>query len=62
MLYVCKLIPIEVGEGYGHHRECYQHFMKHVHWLKDPAVDKSHQLHHSFDKEYKDVDLLPKGS
>ena len=31
---VCRLIPTEIGEGHGYHRDCYNHFTKNVERLK----------------------------
>lgn len=31
---VCELIPNEMSEGHGYHRDCYNHFTKHVDRLK----------------------------
>ena len=31
---VCRLLPTELGEGHGYHRDCYNHFTKNVERLK----------------------------
>lgn len=34
---VCEQIPNQVDEGYGYHRDCYQHFINHLDRLQTPG-------------------------
>ena len=41
---VCRLIPTEIGEGHGYHRDCYNHFTKDVERLKHTDGSKSKEI------------------
>ena len=41
---VCRLIPTEIGEGHGYHRDCYNHFTKNVERLKSTDSSKSKEI------------------
>ena len=38
---MCRLIPTEIGEGHGYHRDCYNHFTKNVERLKSTHAYQS---------------------
>ena len=41
---VCRLIPTDIGEGHGYHRDCYNHFTKNVERLKNTESTESKEI------------------
>ena len=51
---VCRLIPTEIGEGHGYHRDCYNHFTKNVERLKHTDSSKSKEI---FQKVHRKISI-----
>ena len=41
---VYRLIPTEIGEGHGYHRDCYNHFTKNVERLRSTECTESKEI------------------